>query len=175
MTKTLYLIRHAQAAATPAGGQDFDKPLSPVGRNECLRLADYVKNNNITPDQLLCSAAKRTTETCHYLFPQHETMHIDYLKELYYTTPSQLLKHIHRTDESIKTLAIISHNPTLHQLSIDLAGAGNRDIYHTLIQHFPPGSFVTLTFENSNSWHDIAQNTATLLDFTTPQQLSEIA
>src|SRR4029077_2957390 len=61
--KQLLVVRHGAATGKSAGGEDRDRPLTPEGRRAALALGRRLKSDGITPDHVLCSPARRATET----------------------------------------------------------------------------------------------------------------
>jgi len=59
----LYLLRHAKTDPHSTTGKDFDRSLLPRGKRQSLLMAEHFTNENISPEKILCSTAKRTKET----------------------------------------------------------------------------------------------------------------
>jgi phosphohistidine phosphatase SixA len=58
--RELILLRHAHAEPATPGQADLDRPLSPVGLAEAEAAGKWLKENNLLPDCVLCSPARRT-------------------------------------------------------------------------------------------------------------------
>ena len=81
--RTLFLLRHAQALSTPAGGQDFDRKLSPKGIEDAQALGRHLKSKGYKPDFILCSSAQRTRQTCENIIEGYgKTFNVEYTKDL---------------------------------------------------------------------------------------------
>ena len=61
--RELILLRHAHAEPASTGQADLDRPLSAVGLAEAEAAGKWLKDNNLQPDCVLCSPARRTRET----------------------------------------------------------------------------------------------------------------
>ncbi len=69
MTRRLYLLRHAQAAAAPVGGRDYDRPLDGQGEADARALARTLLAAGLSPGLVVCSGAARTRGTLACLEP----------------------------------------------------------------------------------------------------------
>ena len=61
--KTLLLMRHAKSSWDDPTLQDFDRPLNPRGLRDAPRMGQFLKQNAITPDQIVTSTAVRAQTT----------------------------------------------------------------------------------------------------------------
>jgi len=103
---TLYLVRHAEAEATPA---DFDRELTPYGKEQARNLGNYLKTREIPLDKIICSSAVRALTTAKLIAaPLGHTVHPDpaiYNASL--DTLVQTLKNINSTS----SILLVGHNP----------------------------------------------------------------
>ena len=60
--RQLLLLRHAKAVIGE-GMDDFDRPLAPRGEQAAQAMGRYMAANGLVPDLVLCSPARRTTQT----------------------------------------------------------------------------------------------------------------
>ena len=63
MTKTLMLLRHAKSSWKDQSLKDFDRPLKKKGKKAAKLIAKMMAHNQILPDAVLSSPAKRARET----------------------------------------------------------------------------------------------------------------
>jgi phosphohistidine phosphatase len=63
---------------------------------------------------------------------------------------------------------LIGHNPTIHALTMSLAGDGEE--LPDVALKYPTGALATLTF--TGSWSDLEPGAATLAGFVKPKDLS---
>ena len=61
--KTLVLMRHGKADVSAPSGRDFDRVLSPKGREQVKVMLAWLKEQGILPDSIISSSALRTQET----------------------------------------------------------------------------------------------------------------
>lgn len=140
--KTLYLLRHAQAApATPPQMSDFERTLTPQGLHDAETVGKFMQDNGFKPDIVLCSAAKRTTQTAQniltVLFGKQDGAQL--LRELYNAPESELLETVRKADPAHDHLMLVAHNPGVADLAFSLGR----------IARYEPG---TLSIFTAPSW-----------------------
>ncbi|MGV6852205.1 MAG: SixA phosphatase family protein, partial [bacterium] len=111
------LLRHAHTESWSDTGQDFDRPLSPEGRQQAQLAGRWTRQQDCVPDQIVASPALRTTQTAQWVammagIPEKE---ISFERSLYNASPGELLKVIERY--SANRLMIIAHNPGIEMLA----------------------------------------------------------
>jgi phosphohistidine phosphatase len=112
----LYLLRHAKTDPNSKTGNDFDRRLLPRGKSQSLLMADNFLNQNITPEKILCSTAKRTQETFKYTLDSSKKLPVVFLDELYLCNAATYLNYICK-ETTIKELLIIGHNEGISTLA----------------------------------------------------------
>ena len=65
-SRKLIVMRHAKAGELP-GGPDFERALRPRGRRDSEAAGRWLAGHEFRPDAVICSAARRTRQTWHYL------------------------------------------------------------------------------------------------------------
>lgn len=103
----LLLIRHAK---TERGAPDEARQLTDRGRRDAAAVGAWLREQNVVPDLVVVSPATRATQTW-------ELTDIDAKSEVdarvYDNTMSDLLDIMRAADESVPTLAIVGHNPSI--------------------------------------------------------------
>ncbi|MFG1998422.1 SixA phosphatase family protein [Spirillospora sp. NPDC048911] len=115
---TLIVLRHAKAVAG-LGLADIDRPLNDRGRRDAAATGEWLRDNDLVPDRVLCSTAVRTRETLDGLALQAE---VSFEAQIYDNEPETLLSLVRETDDGVRTLLLVGHNPSVHQLVHDLTG-----------------------------------------------------
>ena len=88
--------------------------------------------------------------------------------ELYGATEDDLLERLRAVAGRFETVAMIGHNPGIHDLAIVLAGSGvERD---RMREKFPTGALAVLGFDGP--WRDLAPGGGRLEAFVTPKDLA---
>jgi phosphohistidine phosphatase len=117
MNRILTLIRHAKAVkdVTP----DIERPINEVGKKEIEELKDKLLKNKIKADMIISSPSKRTTQTAEPIAKKlgTELADIVYDKTIYLGYLHDLLKIIEAVPDSVTSLVIVGHNPSLTELA----------------------------------------------------------
>jgi phosphohistidine phosphatase len=88
--------------------------------------------------------------------------------ELYGATDDELLERLHRVADRFETVAMIGHNPGIHDLATALARSG-ADL-DRMRAKFPTGALAMLEFDEP--WQDLAPGGARLAAFVAPKDLA---
>lgn len=169
--KHLLLLRHAQALPA-TGGNDIDRVLSPKGMDDARALGKTLRQRGITPDQIICSAATRTRQTCEKLLEGLNTeVHTTFTRSIYDATPGDLFQIIQTADSAAKTLLLIGHNPTIYELAIRLAAQGSDTLLNHLSMGYAPATLSHIETD-IESWADIAPDRCRLTALLDPVEYS---
>ncbi|MDG1477430.1 MAG: histidine phosphatase family protein, partial [Vicingaceae bacterium] len=117
--KTLYLIRHAEADWKKAEETDFERTLNNKGVQDAIFIAKKLVGLNFNPERIICSPAKRTTETaksiCHEI--DYPIQNIDFDLSIYESSLNNLITLANSLSNIYNEVAIIGHNPSITHLS----------------------------------------------------------
>lgn len=121
MTQQLYLLRHAKTEPWSPLGNDFSRTLKPVGIHHSKATANWIVNNLMPPDTVLCSPAKRTRETLAPLLAQWPKLlsSTDYVDPLYGASLDMLYTLVEDAFSYSERLLMIGHNPGFETLLIN--------------------------------------------------------
>lgn len=112
--KNLILIRHAKSVIDQFGVCDFERIISTEGFQETTKLVNRYINEFPKPDLIISSSSTRTKETVAILENRiSDSPEIKYTDKLYLASPDKIDLIISDIEDSIQTLAIVSHNPGL--------------------------------------------------------------
>lgn len=164
-THRLYVLRHAKSSWDDPGERDHDRALAPRGRRAVKLLARYVQDNQIEPELILCSTARRAVETLEGVDPPGERV-IESL--LYGAGYDQLVERLRQVPEERSSVMIVGHNPALQVLVMRLAGPG--EWLDDIRRKYPTGALATLEF--AVPWSRIEAGTAHLTDYVRPKALN---
>ncbi|MFF0310888.1 SixA phosphatase family protein [Streptosporangium sp. NPDC004379] len=137
--RTLVVLRHAEAATVP-GLADRDRPLTARGEHDARGAGEALTDLGLRPEVVLCSPALRTRRTAELALPGAD---IRFETGIYEAYPDELLELLRRSDPEVRTLALVGHNPGVHELVLGLSGVDGGD-------GFPPGTFAVL--ETEDEW-----------------------
>jgi len=111
--KTLILIRHAKSSWDNSMLQDFERPLNDRGKEDSPKMADRLKNKNITIDLFVSSPAKRAKKTAKIFMKEFGVDHEKLLliPHLYEVSVNDFYSVVEALDNENKSVALFSHNP----------------------------------------------------------------
>ena len=171
MTKTLCLLRHAQSSRR-IDREDFDRPLSHDGFDAAHRMAEIMLTEDLVPDLVLCSAARRASETwdalaAHLDAGALERIAVEAREDLYLAFQTRILMALHEAPEGAGTVLLIGHNPGLQRLAQELSGPGSKqEPVRALARGFPPAALAV--YRVAAGWTELSEETARLDRFLLP-------
>ena len=159
--KILYLFRHGKAVDGPV---DFERSLSPQGKDDAQRMGRALKERGIKPGIVFCSDAPRARQTAEILLPlmDIETNNVNFDDDLYLASSTDLADFVAGIDDNYESALICGHNPGLEYL-------GNFYL-NTQMKKFPTCAFLEIRF-NAKFWAAVGQDTAGKTTLITPADL----
>ena len=165
----MILLRHGKSSWSDPTLADLDRPLAPRGKRASRRIAKYMRRKRIRPALVLCSTSLRTRQTLEAIEPSlDQGCSVELVPELYAASERELLERLQAVPESVGSLMLIGHNPSLQQLALLLASRG-ADL-PKLGEKFPTGALATLAVD-SESWAGLRPGDAELVDYVIPRDL----
>jgi phosphohistidine phosphatase len=161
--RRLLLLRHGAAAAkSPAG--DRERPLTPGGRRAVQMLAGRLAARSAAPDLVLCSPARRASETLALLETAWTPRPQAIIEEpLYLADAAGLLLRLRSIEPKIGGVLVIGHNPGLEDLARRLAGFEGG----VLKKGLPAAGLVV--FGIAQPWSELAPAGARLVEALLPE------
>lgn len=121
--KNLYILRHAQKDESKQYEFDYDVELTQAGLEDANKIGQKLKELNFRPDLLGSSPAIRARQTAEIVAKQiGYRKSIMYNEVIYQAFLNELIESITYTFDSIDTLMIIGHNPSLTALALTFGG-----------------------------------------------------
>lgn len=162
--RTLVLMRHAKSDY-PEGVGDHDRPLAERGEREAALAGDWLRANVPPIDAVLCSSAMRTRQT---LARTGVVARIAFLKKLYGAAPGTMIGAVNEIDDTVHTLLVVGHEPTVSHVTLGLAGpASNPAAVDAVAQKFPTSGIAVLKVPGS--WANLELRGAELVGFHIPR------
>lgn len=157
--KTLFLLRHAKSSWENSDLADFNRPLNSRGLEEATFMGNLMYRNQIQPDVILSSPAKRAKQTA-ILVKETALFEkpIQYEEKIYEASPLTLMQIISRQDEAKESVFLVGHNPGFEGLIKLLTN-------ETLV--FPTAGFAKITLR-ADLWNDTAAGSGRLELFASP-------
>ena len=121
--KTLLILRHAKSSWGNAGLGDHDRPLNKRGKLDAPRMGELLGREDLCPDQIITSSAKRAVRTaqlvaegCGYMAEILQT------RDFYHGESDDFVEYLAAYDLEVKTIMVVGHNPGMEALLYDLTG-----------------------------------------------------
>jgi phosphohistidine phosphatase len=165
------LLRHAKSSWAEPGLRDHDRPLNERGRRAAMAMGAYLRTEGLVPELVLCSSARRTSETLALLeLPGWVAIAVEHA--LYLAPPAAVLARLREVDDSVGRLMVIGHNPTMHALALELVGSGEPAALARLAEKYPTGALAVLRV--NGDWADLDRRGGHLERFITPRALESV-
>lgn len=123
--KRLYLIRHAKSSWSDLELDDFSRPLSKRGKEDCVEMATRLARAGIQPERIAASPAKRAKRTAKCIAGGvgFDKKGICYFPDLYLGSLSYHLQLIDELLRKVNVLFLVGHNNTITDLAEHLTGS----------------------------------------------------
>lgn len=158
--KQLLLLRHGDTQDDSPTGADKDRPLTKRGVEQAAYIRRYLEDNDLVPDLIMSSDAKRTRETVQAM--DFDDIGTIYETSLYHAPAMRLFDEVFTTDNNTDRLMLVAHNPGIYELARILAGENDQDFYDGY-----PTCGLSIFEWDVDDWQDIDQNTTQYLGFIT--------
>ncbi len=115
--KTLFLLRHAKSSWNQPEMNDHDRPLNKRGKKEAPKVGEYLKANDLVPDLILSSTARRAHDTAQAVAEESGFEgQIDLYQDLYLSDPACYLDILQCLPDTAIRVLVVGHNPDLDAL-----------------------------------------------------------
>ena len=163
--RTLYLLRHAKSSWDDAGVPDRERVLAPRGRKASKRIASHLDREEIRPELVLCSPARRTRETLDRIGDALGAPKVVFDEQLYGADDDELLSRLREVPDRFGSVMLVGHNPGIADLLALLAADRS-----SLPGEVPTGALATLSVP-VDDWAELAPHSARLDAFVVPREL----
>jgi phosphohistidine phosphatase len=166
---SLYLLRHAKAAAAAPGMRDFDRPLDVQGKRDARRIGKALAAMGIIPQTILCSSSLRTRQTLEEVAPFMPFAGAALFSDGLYSADAQgyfkeIMSHAHSGD-----LMVIGHNPSTEELAHLVVSPQDGDPARLLLPGFPTGALAHFKIDGPLS--HLKPHSCALAAFLRPKDL----
>lgn len=162
------LLRHAKSAY-PHGVPDHDRPLAGKGRRNAQAAGEWLRDVGPALDLVLCSDATRARHTWEIVAGVLAEPPVVKLEpRIYEAIPDDLLLLAHGTDDAVRSLALVGHEPSLSTVTLLLAGEGSdASALARVSTKFPTNGIAVLRFRGA--WSSLGIGGAALETFAVPR------
>ena len=144
--KTLFLLRHAKSDWTDESLPDFERPLNERGREACETISDFLKEENIQPELIICSPAARARETIKIIMRTAQLQSaLRFDERIYEASLGRLMGLISQIENEAESALLVGHNPGFEQLVKALSGRN---------ETMPTAALAKITLRASN-WSSV--------------------
>lgn len=168
MTKTLFILRHGEAANSTGSQSDRDRSLTPKGVQSMEALGRRLRDQDLLPDLILVSSARRTQMTASAVAGAAYAGTLQIEDNLYNADPQQIIEAVQLSDDRHDALMVVAHNPGIHQTALSLAGQADPELMSRLAHDYRPGS-LTIFECPVDSWRDVSWRANQLVDLIVPE------
>jgi phosphohistidine phosphatase len=144
--KTVLLIRHAKSSWENPSLADHDRPLNKRGQHDTLRMGKLLNEEEIVPDAIYCSTAKRAKSTVDGLLKNcNFEGEVTYLDSLYHGSPDYFFEILSNLPGEIRSVMLAGHNPDMEYFL---------DLICNVQEHLSTASIAVIEFPLDN-WAEI--------------------
>jgi phosphohistidine phosphatase len=171
--RRLLLLRHAKAVQD-SGEDDFARALNERGHRDSALMGHALDTHGYIPDFVACSSSRRTKETWELLSLELARVpKVEFTKELYLASPRNIIAAVQNTNEGVKTLMLVGHNPGVKEAAVHLArrpaSKAEAKKLEDMREKFPTCALAVLDFDVEH-WSDVT-GAGILLEFIRPRDL----
>lgn len=161
--KSLLILRHADAGPAEPGQTDLERGLSPLGHSQGNALGAYLRDQGITPDAVVCSAATRARQTAQSVIDAAQwSLTPATIDALYNGSVEDLAAFAEQQADSVEQLMIVAHAPGVAELAALLTTQSGR-----LNLYYQPCTLAEVAIEASK-WSSITPNCGSLVRLLPP-------
>lgn len=143
--KQLIIIRHAKTEVQQLGQDDFSRKLTERGKRNAVDLGRFLELNQLIPDLMLVSPARRTVATAKKINESLELPadKIKITEVLYNAGLPAILYALEEVADEHESLCLVAHNPGVHLLT--------EWMLPFPVSHLVPGALVVINFSGQNA------------------------
>ncbi len=122
-TKTVLILRHAKSSWDIPSISDKDRPLNVRGQRDAPRVGLLLRKQQLVPDLILTSSAKRARQTANLVAASSQYVHgITEVDRFYLAQPWVYMSYLSDLPNHHARVMVIGHNPGLELLIDELTG-----------------------------------------------------
>ena len=148
--KTIYLVRHAKASRDEKGIKDHERPLTVSGIYRAQKVAKKLSDKKVHTGRMISSHAFRALNTA-LIFAinlRYPLSALEINTNLYEKKASDILDMLKKQDDSITSVMLFGHNPSLSDLCNHLTRKKSEEL---------PTSAITCIQVKVTKWSDIGK------------------
>jgi phosphohistidine phosphatase len=134
-------------------------------------MAKHLRKAGVRPDLVICSPALRTRQTLTEIegaLPPGTPVRFE--PEMYSGGGGAVSALVSDVDDTVSSLMLIGHNPTLQDFAVSLAVEGDEALIARLGEKFPTGALAVISLPD-DAWRDLGGAGGTLEELVLPREL----
>lgn len=166
--RELLILRHGKSDS-PAGLDDFERPLKKRGKEAATRVGQWLRDRDLVPQLVISSPAARAIATARQVCETMDlgTTEIEENSNLYLASLKTLIGILRAMPPDAQRVMIVGHNPGLEELLASLADTQVSSFDDT--GRMPTAALALLQMRNP--WADTAPDTASIIKLIRPRDL----
>jgi phosphohistidine phosphatase len=153
---TLLVLRHAQTEDVRPGSRDSERRLTPDGEREAQQLGDYLREQEVRIDTVLCSSAARARQTLELLkLDRLEQDRVEIADLFYNAGGDTLLNAVRDLPDDCQVVLLVGHAPGAPALVHELTdpATSNQTAVAEIESRFPAAAIARLEF--AGDWSQV--------------------
>ena len=149
--RTLLVLRHAQTEDLRPGSKDSERRLTPDGERDTQQVADYLREQGIRIDTVLCSSAVRARQTLELLNLDDLDRDRVEIADLFYNAGGDtLINAVRELPEKCRVALLIGHAPGAPSMVHELTdpATSRPEAVSAIESGFPAAAIAQLEFES---------------------------
>ena len=168
--RSVWVLRHAKAEAH--GPDDHGRALTGRGRRQASEVGDYLAGAALPgvqrPRTVLCSSATRARQTAELAVDAlGDDVDVRVEPALYGADPDDVLDVLRTLDDTVTSVLVVGHNPTLHELVVLLIDDALEDERARVEARFPTAALAVVGVP-APQWSRLALGTGRLVELRLP-------
>ena len=167
--RSLILLRHAQASDSLPGGHDIDRKLTALGERQARGVGNFLRNQGIEVDAVVCSSAVRALQTLDQLALAVDQSRVEVSEAYYNAGVDTLLDALRALPVDSAVALLVGHAPGVPGVAFELADpdASDSSALEALERRFPAAAIAQLEF--AGAWAELAE--AALVGVRLPEEI----
>jgi phosphohistidine phosphatase len=149
--RTLLVLRHAQTEDTRPGSRDSERRLTPDGERNAQQVGDYLREQGIMIDTVLCSSAVRARQTFEFLKlgDQLDPDRVEIADRFYNAGGDTLVNAVRELPQDCHVALLVGHAPGAPSMVHELTdpAASRSEAVSAIESRFPAAALAQLEFE----------------------------
>lgn len=165
--RVLIVMRHAEAAPAPIGGDDKLRHLTSLGKSQAQTCGMLLRDQGYTPDIVLHSTARRIHETRDAMLKPWAMKPPQLIEDARLYSPWQGLntenllhfynRMMDQADDGARALMVLGHNPTIAQFAEGL----NRGLPAQIALNYPSAT-ACVFISSAETWYEVGPDNTRL-------------